>query len=147
MVRKLNKSERLVCAGYAPLPAGGGMPPGTVPPGAVPHYMVVNADEADPASIVELNENERLVLAGTMLDNVKLAKERYAAYKAGKEPPPREAGISLYFIVDKKDVDDKTGLTEDENYQINEIAKFFTGEYSVHMRREKAMERYSKDHE
>ncbi len=141
MVRELNKSERIVCAGYAPLPAGGGMPPGTVPPGAVPQYRVVDADEADPASIVELKENERLVLAGTMLDNMKLANERYAALKAGMEPPPREAGISLYIIVDAEDIDPKTGFTQEEKERNKETAKIFLDAFTWHDRKRRAMER------
>ncbi|GHV18528.1 hypothetical protein FACS18949_04660 [Clostridia bacterium] len=57
----LGKNERLVYVGETALraPDGGLLP-------AVPQYMIVPADNADPSAVVTLQENERLVMAGTV---------------------------------------------------------------------------------
>jgi len=55
MVELLKPHERLVYAGTTALRA----PDGT-PLESVPQYMIVSADEAEPASVAELREDERL---------------------------------------------------------------------------------------
>ncbi|MCL2033830.1 MAG: hypothetical protein FWG94_03755 [Oscillospiraceae bacterium] len=109
MTRQLKEHEWLVRAGTIWLRA----PDGTPLP-AEPQYRIVNADEAGPARVVELQENKRLVLAGRVFNDMALAKERYAAHKEGREIPPREEGIPIYILTDKENVDPKTGLTWEE---------------------------------
>ena len=100
----LKENERLVYAGKATLRA----PNGEVLP-AVPQYMIVSVHEADPAAVVDVQKNERIVLAGHVLEK-KRAEERFAAIKAGRTPPPKEGGIPLYFLMDAENVNPKTGL-------------------------------------
>ena len=57
---KLKENERLVYAGKTALISPSGKP---LP--AVPQYIVVPADEADPALVVELKENEALIIIGS----------------------------------------------------------------------------------
>ncbi|MDR1668811.1 MAG: hypothetical protein LBR76_02495 [Oscillospiraceae bacterium] len=123
----LKPNERLIFAGNAALRA----PDGTPLP-AVPQFMVVQADEADPASVIQVGENERLILAGHMLTDRKRAEERYAALKAGKEAPPPEIGTPLYMIADK----DGFNANEEEQNAINaDIAKDIARLFGLHMRR------------
>jgi hypothetical protein len=57
----LGKNERLVYAGNTALRA----PDGRLLP-AVPQYMIVPADDVDPASAVALQKDERLVMVGSV---------------------------------------------------------------------------------
>jgi hypothetical protein len=137
MTRILKENERAIYAGETMhrAPDGKSLL-------SVPQFKVVPVDEADPARVYQLKENEYLVLAGREFNDMALARERFAALQAGHEPPPREKGIPLYFVVDKE------GLSlykEEQDAQTADISKDLTQWYSMHVRKEKVLERKNKD--
>ena len=116
----LNENERLLFAQMSALRA----PDGTPLP-AEPLYIIVDASAADPALIVELKENERLILAGVMLNDMQSARERYAALQKGQEPPPHEKSVPLYKIIPASAIDRKTQMTEGERKMCDSAADAF----------------------
>lgn len=135
----LKKNERLVYAGNTALRA----PDGT-PLSAVPQYMIVPVDEAEPANIVELGDNERLVYGGRVFNNKRAAEERFAALKAGQTQSRRDIGTPLYFIEDAANIDPKTGRTYESEKIIATMAKEFTEVFAVQKRREQALAKQGK---
>lgn len=131
----LKDNERIVYAGKAVLRTPDGKP---LP--AVPQYRIVPVDETDPACIVELKDNERLIMAGKVND-MKSARERYAAKIAGRELPPWVVDTSLYFIVDAENINPKTGLTYEDEEACKELAKDLANTFAMEMRKIKALER------
>lgn len=136
---KLNKNERLVYAGETALRAPDGTPLPTVP-----QYMIVPAEQADPALITELKDNERLVWAGTVDNNRKRAEERFAALKAGEKPPPRTNGVSLYIKEDVKNINPKTHLSESEEKACDPLIEDLVSAFAAQMRQMKALQRQGK---
>lgn len=132
----LEKNERLVRAGMVELRA----PNGALLP-AVPQYMIVSVDEVDPATVVEAQENERILYGGRIFNDKKRAEERFAALKAGREQPPREVGTPLYFIENAANVDPKTGRTHESEKIIKTLSKEFAEAFAVQKRKEKALEK------
>jgi hypothetical protein len=112
----LKENERLVYAGNTALRA----PDGT-PLNSVPQYMIVPEDEADPAAVKGIRENERLVPIGIVCTNKKQAEERFAAIKAGRTPPPRESTKTLYIKEDAAKINPKTGLSQAEEKAIDPL--------------------------
>ncbi len=132
---KLKKNERLVYAGETALRA----PDGTPLP-SVPQFVIVGVDEAA-GGVVELQKNERLILAGRVFNQKKRAEERFAALKAGREQPPREVGTPLYVIENVETLNQN----EREQESLNaDIAKDITALFSLHMRKEKVAARRDK---
>lgn len=130
---KLKKNERLVFAGNTALRA----PDGTPLP-SVPQFVIIGVDEAAAGGVVELQKNERLILAGRVFNEKQRAEERFAALKAGREQPPREVGTPLYIIEDVENLNQN----EQEQESINaDLAKDITALFSLYMRKEKAAER------
>ena len=70
-----------------------------------------------------LPENTRPVLAGMVFNDLQVARERFAAKKAGRPQPPKESGIPLFALVGTEDVNPKTGFTHEEERAIREFAK------------------------
>lgn len=132
----LDKNERLVCAGTVALRA----PDGTALP-AVQQYIIVSDDETDHATTHAIKENQRLVCGGRVFTDRQRAEERFAALKAGREQPPREVGTPLYLIEDAADIDPKTGRTHESEKIIQTMSKEFAEIFSLHMRKEKALEK------
>lgn len=135
----LKENQRLVYAGETALRA----PDGTPLP-AVPQYMIVSVDEADPAFVAELQDNERLILAGTVHNERISAEERFAALKAGQAQPPRAAGIPLYIKEDAENINPKTRLSESEEKACEPLIGDLVSAFSVQMRKMKALERQGK---
>lgn len=133
MTRQLKEYERLIRAGNIPFHA----PDGTPLPG-VPQYRIVNADEVDPAAVVELKENERLILAGREFNDMKLARERFAAYKSGRKIPPRDEGIPFYIIVSAEEVNPKTSNTHEFDEALRAFGKEIAFDLFSHIRKTKA---------
>lgn len=123
----LRKNERLVYAGKTALRA----PDGTPLP-AVPQFIIVSADKTDPTRVTPLGKNERLILAGHMLNERKRAEERFAALKAGRKPPRQDIGAPLYIVEDKEKT---TANTEEQNSINADLAKYITTLFSLHMRK------------
>ena len=132
----LEKNERLVYAGEIALRAPNGTP---LP--AVPQYIIVPVEQADPATVAEVGENERLVYGGRVFTDRQRAEERFAALKAGREQPPREVGTPLYLIEGVENIDPKTGRTHESEKIIKTMSKEFSEIYALQMRKEKALER------
>jgi hypothetical protein len=123
----LKKNERLIFAGHTALRA----PDGTPLP-AVPQFVIVSAEEANPAHVTPLGKNERLILAGRVFTDRKRAEERFAALKAGHEAPPREEGTPLYVVEDKENLH----INDEEQKALAlDIARDITALFSLHMRR------------
>ncbi|MCL2220838.1 MAG: hypothetical protein FWC20_00750 [Oscillospiraceae bacterium] len=135
MIIKLKKNERLVYAGDAPVRA----PNGEFLP-AVPTFAIVSTETVDPVNVVKLKKNERIVYAGEVLE-LKNAKERFEALKAGREKPPQESGTPLYIITDASNVNDKKGVTHEQDKECKEIARYFTPAFEMSMRKKRAAER------
>ena len=130
---KLKKNEKLVQAGTVELRAPDGSP---LP--AVPQYIIVAADEADSAAR-EVQENERVLYGGLILNDKKRAEERFAALKAGRDAPPREIGTPLYFIEGAENVNPKTGRTAEGDKIIGILSKEFAEIFAIEKRKEKAL--------
>lgn len=142
MVIQLKDNERLVFAGTVALRA----PDGTPLP-AVPQYMIVPVDEADPALITDIKENERLVYGGRIFNEKKRAEERFAALKAGREQPPREVGIPLYFKENVANINPKTERTYESDKIIETLSKEFAEMFFMQIRKKKALERLAQQKE
>lgn len=136
---ELKENQRLVYAGETALRA----PDGTPLP-AVTQYMIVSAEEADPAFIAELSENERLILTGTVHKERKSAEERFAALKAGQAQPPSAAGVPLYIKEDAENINPKTRLSESEEKACEPLIGDLVSAFAAQMRRVKALERQGK---
>ena len=136
----LKKDEKLIQAGTVALRAPNGKP---LP--AVPQYMIVTVDRADPARVVELKENERIMFGGEILNDKKRAEERFTAIKAGQTPPPKEPKTPLYFIEDAENINPKTGRTAEGDKVIESLTKMFTEAYAIYRRKEKSQERQYKN--
>lgn len=132
----LKKNQRLIYAGETALRAPDGSP---LP--AVPQYMIVTVDEADPACVVELQKNETLVVAGTVHNDKKTAEERFAALKAGREQAARADGIPLYIKEDAENINPKTRLSESEEKACEPLIGDLLTEFSIQVRKKKALER------
>ena len=131
---RLKENERLVYAGTAPLRAPNGTP---LP--AVPQYMIVSIEEADPAAVVNLQKNDRIVLAGLILHEKKRSEERFAAIKAGRVPPPEEGSIPLYMLMDAENINPKTGLPWSVEKACAELSKDLADLYARQERKKKAL--------
>jgi len=142
MAIMLKENERLVYAGTVALRAPNGEP---LP--AVARYMIVPVDEADPACVVELKDNERLVLGGQIFTDRKRAEERFAALKAGREQPPREVGTPLYFIENAANINPKTECTYESDKIIETMSKELAEIYALHIRRKQALARVNRQKE
>ena len=138
MIIKLKKNERLIYAGNAPLRAPNGEP---LP--AVPQYIIVAADEADPAAVREVQKGERVALVGKAFNDYKSAEERFAALKAGRATSPPEVGVPLYILTGAESVNPTKGLTHGQEQACADIAKDLTATFAMHMRKIKAAERQS----
>lgn len=136
----LKRNERLVYGGIATLRAPNGEP---LP--SVKQYMIVPADEADPTAVVELQKNERLVYGGRAFKDRKRAEERFAALKAGREPPPREVGTPLYFIEDAANINKKTGRTVEGDEIINALSRDFAEILAMQKRKEKELKQQKRE--
>ena len=121
MITKLKKNERLIHAGYTALRA----PAGTLLE-SVPQYMIVPADEADPAATVKLRKSEVLVIVGQVNNDLSAAKERYAAALRGEKPKRVVDGKTLYIKVEARDIDPETGLSSGERHAIHNMALAMT---------------------
>ena len=121
MLRKLKENERLIYAGDTAHRS----PSGKLLPG-IPQYIIVPVDEADPDCVIELRDNECLVLAATMdgHDNLQSARERFAALKAGKPPPPQSKTkpIDIYFKEITENINQATGLTRGQEKIFEKLA-------------------------
>ncbi|MCL2356608.1 MAG: hypothetical protein FWC70_05530 [Defluviitaleaceae bacterium] len=106
---KLKKGELLVYAGDTALRA----PNGTLLP-SVPQFVILTAADP-PAAATPLKKTERLIMAGQVFHEKKRAEERFAALKAGRESPPKEAGgTPLYVVEDAKNFNSAGFTSEDE---------------------------------
>ena len=136
MARKLKENEYLVCAGNI----GVRVPNGTPLP-SIPYYIIVSIDKANPTAVVTVNENERVILAGHILHHKQRAEERFAAYKAGREIPPKEESTPLYIITDAINVNPQTGLLIETSKACVVAGKDLAKLISIQKRKEKALER------
>jgi hypothetical protein len=89
----------------------------------------------------QLKKHERLILAGRELNDMKLARERYAAMKAGREIPPSEEGIPLYAILDAAEVNPKTSIPYETAKALRAAGKDLAALIAHQKRKEKAAER------
>ena len=135
----LKDDERLVYAGQTALRA----PNGALLP-AVPQYRIVPAEEADPACVVDLKDDERLVMVGTIHNDKKAAEERFAALKKGRECPPLAHGIPLYVKERAENINPKTHLSAGEEQACEPLIKDLVSAFAAHMREVKALERQGK---
>ena len=85
----LGKHERLIRVGNAPLRAPNGKP---LP--AVPQYMIVPANEADPASVATLDKNEWLIMAGTVHSRTSPDDVKTLYVKEAAENVNKKSGLS-----------------------------------------------------
>lgn len=131
---KLKKGERLVYAGDTALRA----PNGKLLP-SVPQFVIVSATEMPPnARVADLQKTERPVLVGRVYNEKQSAEERFAALKAGREPPPEKVdGVPLYVVEDAANINKKTGLTQDQEAIHTGIAKEISRVFSLHARKMK----------
>lgn len=136
---KLKKNECLIYVGETALRA----PDGTLLP-SVPQYMIVNINEADSSAVVKLEKNERLILIGTTFNEKKYAEERFAALKAGRECPPREAGINLYIKEDIGNINHKIGMSNTEEKAAASLADDLLSIFAMQMRKIEALEKQGK---
>ena len=138
MIGLLQPNERLVHAGQTALRA----PDGT-PLENVPQYMIVPADEADPASVVELKDSECLVVAGTVHNARKAAEDRFAAAKVGHACPCAD-GTLLYIKDAASYVDKRTGLSAGEEKACEALVGDMLAAFAIYERRLRAQ---NKKHE
>ncbi|MCL2697025.1 MAG: hypothetical protein FWE74_02960 [Oscillospiraceae bacterium] len=127
----LKDNECLVYAGTIALRS----PSGTPLP-AVPQYMIVPADEADPAAIVELQKEKRLVLGGMIYTDIEEARKRFAA---GERKLSTESGKQLYFVEDAANINKKTGLSKGEEKAIEPLLSDIVEAFGRDMRKIKAL--------
>ena len=135
MVR-LRKNQRLVYAGEAALRA----PDGTAIH-SIPQYKIVSADEADPNCIADLQDGERLVLAGVVHNDREAAQERFAALKAGTANPPKISGTPLYIKVSGASISTKSHLSKEEEKACDFIVSDLMDIFSAAMRKRNALDK------
>ena len=133
---KLKKNERLVYAGETALRA----PDGSLLP-SVPQYVIVSLEEADPAAVAKIKSNERIVLAGRVYNHKLKAEERFAAMKAGRKVPPKEESTPLYILLDKAQVNPKTGAPWETSGALRLLGKDLAGLIAMQKRKERALEK------
>ena len=133
---KLKKNERLVFAGNTAIRTPGGTP---LP--SVPQYIVVAFDEANPAAIAAVKNNERVVLIGRVMHEKPKAEERFAAAKEGRTLPPDEKTTPLYILMDAKDVNPKTGVPYETGKALRLAGKELAAFIAIQRRKNEALEK------
>jgi len=131
MTEFLQQHERIVYAGKTALRA----PDGT-PLEAVPQYMIVSVDEADPASVCVLRENDRLVMVGTVHADRRAAEERYAAMLEGRACP-RADGVPIYIKESAENINAKSGLSLEEEKACKPLVDDLVAAFAAVMHGEK----------
>lgn len=132
----LKKNQRLVYAGETALRAPDGTPLPTVP-----QYMIVSAEQADPACVVELQDNERLIVAGTIHNDKKTAEERFAALKAGQAQAARADVTPLYIKESAENISPKSRMSEGEEKACEPLIADLLSAFAGQARKLKALER------
>ncbi len=136
MIKLLNDNQRLVYAGETALRA----PDGTPLP-SVPQYMIVSADEADPTCVVELKENERLIVVGTIHNGKKAAEERFAALKMGQVQTAKKDCTPLYIKENANNINPKSRMSVGEEKACEPLIEDLVSVFASQMRELKASER------
>lgn len=129
---KLKKNERLVYAGDTALRAPNGTP---LP--SVPQFVIVTAPPQG-APVTEIEKTERLILAGRVYPEKKHAEERFAALKAGRECPPKEAGGIPLYVVEDAEKFNKAGFMPGDEKINAELAAELTDIFAFQMRAHRA---------
>jgi non-ribosomal peptide synthetase component F len=134
----LSPNERLVYAGRTALRA----PDGKLLEG-VPQYIILPVEKAAPASVVELQDGECLILAGTIHNDREAAEERFAAAKDG-HACPRADGTPIYVKEAVENVNKKTGLSLAEEAACEPLIGELLASFAMTARKMKALSKQRK---
>ena len=107
---------------------------------AVPQYRIVPAEEADPALTAVLQDDEALVMAGTIHTDKKAAEERFAALKAGREcDTHKEHGTPLYIKENMSNINPQTHLSSGEEKACEPLISDLVEEFARQTREAEAV--------